>query len=407
LSGSTMGGPHRAQGSSARSLSTQARLFMAKTRVLYVSPNSLLGGGEINQMLLAANVDADSFEVEVAVCDEGPYAHELRRRGLPVAIVPMHPLRFRSRSAPSPRSVYRLLRHIRKVSADLVHSSSLPADHHSAIAARLAGVPVIHDVQTIIYRAMPVDRWRAANSARIICISHAIRRAMARAGLPVDNTEIIYSGVDPKTRECADGPRIREEFGLTGSDVIAIASRLSPEKGQENFLRAAALVEDRFPNARFLVAGGAIYAPHSYQAHLRQLATDLGLGGRVIFTGFRKDIADVIDAADVLVCAADEEALGRVVLEAMALAKPVIATKAGGPCETVEDGVTGLLVPPRDFESLARAMARLLSDTAAARRMGSMGRRRAACLYTLKQNTEKVQELYRQVLAERAKGSGK
>jgi len=375
---------------------------MAKTRIMYVSPNSLLGGGEINQMLLASNVDRSAFDVEVAVCDDGPYAEELRRRGIAATVVPMPPLRLRSRSAPSPLSVFRLYRHIGRVRPDIVHSSSLPADHHSAIAGRAANVPVIHDAQTIIYRAMPLERWRAASSARVICISHAIRKAMARAGLPTHNTEVIYSGVDPGIRGKADGPRARRKFDLVGRDVIGIASRLSPEKGHENFLRAAAALKDRFPNARFLVAGGAIYAPREYEARLKQLAINLGLVGRVVFTGFRKDALDLIDATDVMVCAADEEALGRVVLEAMALAKPVIATKAGGPCETVEDGVTGLLVPPGNFSALAEAIAKLLSDMDGARRMGKLGQQRAARLYTLRQNVEKVQDLYRRVLSQRA-----
>jgi len=296
----------------------------------------------------------------------------------------------------------------------------------------MANVPVIHDAQTIIYRTMPLRpknrrageqesrrlslfhlftylsspvlymRWRAASSARVICISHAIRDAMARAGLPTHNTEVIYSGVDPGIRGKANGPRAREELDLVGRDVVGIASRLSPEKGQEIFLRAAAALKDRFPNARFLIAGGPIYAPRDYEAHLKQLALSLGLVGRVVFTGFRKDALDVIDATDVMVCAADEEALGRVVLEAMALAKPVIATRAGGPCETVEDGVTGLLVPPRDFASLAEAIAKLLSDMDVARCMGKLGEQRAARLYTLSQNIQKVQELYRRILSERA-----
>ena len=381
--------------------------LMARTKILYVSPNSLLGGGEINQMLLAGHVDKRTFDVEVVVCSEGPYADELRRLDIPVTVLPARPVRFRSRKAPSPASALRLLRHIRRVKPDLVHSSSLPEDYHSAIAAWMAKVPVVHDAQTIVHRTMPLDRWRAAKSARVICISNAIRNALARAKISIHNTEIIYSGVDMQSTRSADGPRIRRELGLTGHEVVGIASRLSPEKGQAHFLRAAASLKGRFPNARFLIAGGALYAPQGYETYLHQLSFGLGLTDQVIFTGFRKDVLDVIDAMDVLVCAADEEALGRVVLEAMALAKPVIATKAGGPCETVEDGVTGVLVPPKHAASLAGAIAGLLSDAAAARRMGTLGRERALRLYTLEQNVAKVQELYHAILAERTAGGSK
>lgn len=377
---------------------------MARKKILYVSPNSLLGGGEINQMLLMSNVDEHAFDVEAVVSAEGPYAEELRRRNIAVTVIPMEPVRLRSRKAPSPAAAFRLFRHVRRLAADLIHSSSLPEDHHSAAAGLMARVPVIHDAQTIIHRRMPFDRWRAASSARVICISRAIQSSLARAGLPTHNTEIIYSGMDPLISETADRLKIRSEFSLENRDVVGIASRLSPEKGQEHFLRAAASVMDRFPNARFLIAGSAMYAPDGYDAYLEQLAGKLGLADRVIFTGFRRDALDVIHATDVFVCAADEEALGRVVLEAMALGKPVIATDAGGPRETIEDGTTGLLVPPKDFRSLAEAMARLLSDMSAAREMGARGKRRAADLYTLTQNVEKVQQLYHEVLEQRATG---
>ena len=377
---------------------------MARKKILYVSPNSLLGGGEINQMLLMTNVDQRAFDVEAAVSAEGPYTEELRRRNIAVTVIPMEPVRLRSRKAPSAAAAFRLFRHVRRSAADLIHSSSLPEDHHSAAAGLMTRVPVIHDAQTIIHRTMPFDRWRAASSARVICISRAIQSSLARAGLPTHNTEIIYSGVDPLMSETADRLKIRSEFSLENCDVVGIASRLSPEKGQEQFLRAAASVMDRFPNARFLIAGSAMYAPDGYDAYLEQLAGKLGLADRVIFTGFRRDAPDVIHATDVFVCAADEEALGRVVLEAMALGKPVIATDAGGPRETIEDGTTGLLVPPKDHRSLAQAMARLLSDMSAAREMGARGKRRAADRYTLAQNVEKVQQLYHKVLERRAIG---
>ena len=372
---------------------------MAKRRILYISPNSLLGGGEINQMLLVHNLDRSRFEAEVAVCEEGPYAGELRRLDVPVTILPMAPLRVRGWTFPSALSLLRLYGHVRTRRPHLLHSSSLPEDHHAALAAWLAGVPVIHDVQTIMRTASPWDRWRAARSAKLVCISDAIQASLARARLPVHRSEVIYSGVDPDLRKQVEGLRIRQELGLGGFDVIGIASRLSPEKGHEYFLKAAALLKDRFPQARFLVVGGPLYAPHGYEDRLKRLAGSLGLDGRALFTGFRRDVLSVMAAMDVLVCAADEEALGRVVLEAMALGKPVIATRAGGPLETVQDGLTGLLVPPRDAASLASAMEKLLVDLDAGRRMGVLGKARVQTYYTIRQNVQHVQRLYDEVLA--------
>ena len=374
-----------------------------KRKILYVSPNSLMGGGEINQMLLIANLDPATYDVEVVVGGQGPYADELRKKGVRVSVLPMPCLRLRSRRLPSPVSLILLYRHLLDVKPHLVHSSSLPEDHHSALAARLARVPVVHDVQTIVHRAHGLDRWRAAHSAAVICISRAIRQSVARARLAAPMTEVIYSGVDVEAAHNADGLKVRRELNLSACDVIGIASRLSPEKGQEYFLQAAASLKDRFPNARFLVAGGPLYAPAHYDDHLKHLACKLGLGSQAIFTGFRGDILNVMAAMDVLVCAADQEALGRVVLEAMALGKPVIATRAGGPMEIVEHGVTGFLVPPRDAAALAGAISTCLSDLDAARRMGHTGRERAQTLYTIRNNVRQVHRLYDEILTPAAR----
>jgi len=373
---------------------------------MYISPNALLGGGEINQMLLAEHLDRNRYVPEVVVSADGPYADELRLRNIDVHVLPIKPIRVRSRRLPSPAAVLMLYRHIRRRRPAIVHSSSLPEDLHSSVAARLAGVPVIHDVQTMLYRSAPFDRWRASTSARVICISHAIRNSMARVRLPTHNTEVIYSGVDMAVHGRADGRAFRDEFALGNAPVVGIASRLSPEKGHDYFLRAAAALKERFPNALFLVVGGTTYAPRQYEMYLKDLCHALGLDKRVVFTGFRRDALSAIAAMDVLVCAADEEALGRVVLEAMALGKPVIATRAGGPCETVEDGVTGVLVRPKDARALAIAIANTLDNLESAREMGQRGRQRAAERYSIEQNVEKVQEVYRVVLARRLMGGG-
>ena len=370
-----------------------------RRRILFVNPNTLLGGGEISQKILITNLDRARYDVHVVVGGDGPYAEELRSAGLKPIVVPLRCLRVRSRRLPTPISVWRLYRHIMNIRPHLVHSISLPQDYHSAIAASYAGVPVIHDVRTMVDRGMFFDRWRARHSAAVICISNAIRDSMDRARIVPPITEVVYNGVDPDLHKQADGLKIRRELNLSGCDIIGIASRLAPEKGHEYFLQAAALLKDKFPSCRFLIVGGPMYAPAGYETHLKQVALTLGLENRVIFTGFRKDVLDAMAAMDVLVCAADEEALGRVVLEAMALGKPVVATRAGGPPEIVDDGVTGLLVPPRDAESLAAALSTCLSDLDGARRMGLQGQQKVQAQFATQQTVEKLQNLYERILA--------
>jgi len=211
--------------------------------------------------------------------------------------------------------------------------------------------------------------------------------------------DVICSGVDPAVRESVDPLSVRRELGLDGCEVVGMASRLAPEKGHGCFLQAAAMLMNQFPVCRFVIVGSPMYAPADYESHLRRMTARLGLDGRVIFTGFRPDVLEVMAAMDVFVCAADEEALGRAVLEAMALGKPVVATKAGGLTETVVDGVTGFLVPPRDPAAMASAIATCMANPDTAREMGMRGRERVQTFYSLQQNVDRVQCLYQRILA--------
>ena len=376
-----------------------------KHRILYVNPNSLMGGGEINQLALIRHIDRSRFDVQAVVGAGGPYVDALRAAGIQTKVIQFEYLRLGSRRLPTPASVAELYRHVQEDGPHVIHSASLAEDHHSAIAALRARVPMVHDQQTMVPRALLFDKWRARHSAAIICISNAIRDSLLNAGMAAPIVEVIYSGVDPDIHKEVDGLRIRRELNLSGFDVVGIASRLAPEKGHTYFLQAAALLKDKFPNCKFIVVGSPMYAPPEYEVDLREAASSLGLDDQIIFTGFRADVLHVMAAMDVLVCAADEEALGRVVLEAMALGKPVVATRAGGIVETVVDGVTGFLVPPRDPASLASAISACLTDLDAARRMGLKGQERVREFYSIHQNADRVQRLYRRILEPASGGS--
>jgi glycosyltransferase involved in cell wall biosynthesis len=170
----------------------------------------------------------------------------------------------------------------------------------------------------------------------------------------------------------------REAVGCNGNPLVGIVGRLEAWKGQEVFLRAAARISASNRGTVFAVIGGV--TPDKDQAYLSRLLTlakELRLDGRVHFVGHATDVFPWFDALDVCVHATDGEPFGLVLVEAMALGKPLVATALGGPVEIVEEGVSGLLVPPGDDEALAEAICRLLSDTAFAARLAEGGRRRA------------------------------
>ena len=178
-----------------------------------------------------------------------------------------------------------------------------------------------------------------------------------------------------------------------------MTSRLSREKGQHTLLEAVALLKERFPNLFVLLVGDHIFAEDAeVPKSLRQMADRLGISGRVIFTGFRRDVPRLYAAMDVFILATDLEACGRVLFEAMAMGKPVIGTDNGGTPEIVVDRVTGLLFPYGDAKGLSEKIAWLLEHPAEMARMGIAGRRRVEENFTIEQYMEKTQKVYLELL---------
>jgi glycosyltransferase involved in cell wall biosynthesis len=185
-----------------------------------------------------------------------------------------------------------------------------------------------------------------------------------------------------------------------------MVGHLTPWKGHEVFLEIARAVADRIPRSRFVVVGGSIYETHGHAGYpeiLRQKTAALGLSDRVTFLGIRDDIPELLAGLDVLVHSPTApEPFGRVLAEAMAVGRPVVAARCGGIPEVVEDGVTGFmtgfLVPSADVGAFTAAVVRLLEDPVQCRRLGGAGRRRAEARFGIEAHAAGVLEAYRAVL---------
>ncbi|PYO27018.1 MAG: glycosyltransferase family 1 protein, partial [Candidatus Rokuibacteriota bacterium] len=198
----------------------------------------------------------------------------------------------------------------------------------------------------------------------IVANAEAVKRWLVDEGYDERRITVIHNGIDaaPYGKTAADG-RLHQELGLPpGAPLIAVLCRLSPIKGLEYFLEAATTLAASVPEARFLIVGEADAQDAEYRRRLEAYADRLGLGRRVVFTGLRLDVPAVLDEVAVSVLPSLSEGLSNVLLESMAAGVPVVATRVGGNPEAVEEGVTGLLVPPRDAAGLAGAIARVLED---------------------------------------------
>jgi len=305
--------------------------------------------------------------------------------------------------------VLRIARLACRMKADVIHTNGTKAHLIGGLAGRLAGVPVawhLHD--------FPPSEWAgrafAIAARRLPAAMFSTSRAVAAAAKTVaGRTPIttVYNPVDLGEFHPAISPKgLRRTLGI-GEDVpvVGLVAHLTRWKGHELFLSIARSLASSPRRPCFVVAGGPIYETNGHAGYadfLRKRAAELGLSDRVTFLGEREDVADVMAGLAVLVhTPTAPEPFGRVLAEAMAVGRPVVAARCGGIPEVVEDRVTGLLVAPGDVSGFASAVARLLDDPQLRADLGAAGRARVASLFGCDTYIDKILDVYRDIIAGR------
>ncbi|HID63265.1 MAG TPA: glycosyltransferase family 1 protein [Anaerolineae bacterium] len=292
-----------------------------------------------------------------------------------------------------------IIRAIRRNKIDLVHvNTGLRHGKPGIIAARLTQRPCICHVR-MFDRLNPFDKLFSRFVDRFIYISEAVAKNYASQGVPAAKGEVIHNAVElSEFAVGGDGASVRSEFGWTVQErLVGVIGRLDWWKGHEYFLEALAQAAEQLPYLRGLIVGEPENSPmnRAYLQRLKHLVESLELEDKVVFTGFRTDVPRLIAALDVVVLSSSApEPFGRVVIEGMAAGKPVIATAAGGVPEIIEDGVSGILVPPKDARAMGKAILRLLSDREMARRMGLAARQRVEERFSARGYVAATQKAY-------------
>lgn len=372
------------------------------TRVLIVSPFSLIGGGEISILTIMKYLDRKRFSLSLVCYDEGPFPERARASGIETVVIPYR------RQADSAWVVWRLVRFMRRGKFDVVHVNSL--DLRAVVAARLAGIPCIGHLR-VIHRFTWRDRLAVRLTRRCLASSQAVvDHFCSHAPSLCGKFKVAHCSVDvPAGIAPAD---IRKEFGLPpGSLLVGAVGRVDPWKGYEFLIEAARLVAGEEPQARFFLVGSPDWRSEEQVAYfhsLQKMATDAGLAGRCFFMGFREDVLPVIAAFDIIVVpsyeiadrrAARGEGFGRVAAEAMAMRRPVIASASGGLSEIVIHDVTGYLVTPKDAGAISRAILTLARDPSLRAAMGKAGAERFAQLCSPQRKVCQIEDTYDQVIA--------
>ena len=300
-----------------------------------------------------------------------------------------------------------LARELRARRIDVVNGHNPTGATYGTIAARMAGVPaVVRTEHSIHYRGRggrfyaPVEALITAQSDRVICVCEASRRSHAsRFGWAAGRFVTVLNGVSDTAAPARARAETRAALGVAPFAPLALTvGSLTPQKSQDVLLEAMHRAAGRAPDAVLLVAGegrlrDALLAQHA----------ELGLGGRVRFLGARDDVADLLEASDLMVLSSSREGLPVTLLEAMRAGRAAIATDVGGNAEAVADGVTGRIVPVGDAARMADALAELLGDPARLAAFGAAGHARWREKFTATGMVRATEAIYREVLARRGR----
>lgn len=264
------------------------------------------------------------------------------------------------------RALRRLRRLMKERAVDIVHTHSSIDSWLGALAARSLGIPVVRSRHVTIPIRYPFV-YRLAD--RIITSGDRAAAVVRDAGIGGSRIVAISAGVDAsRFHPGVSGKTVRDELGLHGR-VVGLVANVRGSKGHRYFLEAAQAVLRESPDVRFLIVGDGVGFDD-----VGRRVRDMGLERAVVMTGFRRDVPEVLAALDVLALPSiKSEAVSQVLLQALAIGAPVVATTIGGSPELVRDGVTGRLVPPEDGAALAAAILDLLRDPDRAREMARAG----------------------------------
>jgi glycosyltransferase involved in cell wall biosynthesis len=365
-------------------------------RVAYLIDSLHRAGAQKHLAQLVSRLDHTRFTAEVVtLLRDGPVADELRARGIPVASLQLGRLY-------APRGLaglVRLAKRLRALGVDILHTYLVSANVYGTLAGRMAGVPALITTRRDTgfsrnWRLGLVERWLInPHVDRVVAVSPAVAaRTRREHGLTPDRVVTIENGVDLESWDPRRHRReeSRRDWRLAPEDVaVGVVAHLSPIKGHQDFLRAAARIAGRVPQTRFFLIGDG-----PLRASLTALAAASGIGDRVVFTGERDDVGRLLAMLDLVVVPSHTEGMSNALLEAMAMARPVLATDVGGNPDVVEDGRTGQLVPPGDAAALAAAMLELIESPEAAAEMGRAARRAVAERFSLERMVSRYEQLY-------------
>ncbi len=357
------------------------------------------GGLELQALEISKQLKYRTHRVWLACMQGSRLEHEART--CDIAVLPLT-----IRSYIHPIAITKLARFIKREGIDVIHCQHSKDIATLVPAKKLSGenCPIVLSkrVGSYVKKKDLFHRFTYANVDRVLAISDVIHRnVLETTPVPPERVMTLHDAVDTEMFSLGrvSRERARREFGFKDDTlVVGFVGRFSPGKGHEEFLEAASILNKKYGNIRFLIVGEASYGEQMYEQRIRAMSKALKLDSVVRFTGYRKDVPDLMASFDIFAFPSHAEAFGLVLIEAMAMERPVVSTNCDGVLDIVVDGRTGFYVNPRNTKQLAEAIEKLGADTELREKMGKAGRRRVEEFFDRRKQIARIEEIYYELL---------
>jgi len=377
-----------------------------RRRIAFLIPVSEAGGAEQSLLQTIALLPRDRYDLWAVLPSGGSLSERLKALGTSVVPYPLrrfqrtgHPFRLARDFWAIHRAARDLAAWCRETGIALLHANGDQALLVAGPTARRAGIPCVRHARDWTAPDL-LGRWLARQADHTIAVSQAVADRIIQAA-PRGPVSVVYNGFDVESwRQAAGQGSFRQAQGIpSGALVIGMVAQPVAWKRADLFIEAAQRIGRERSDAHFVMAlGDRFGGGEAYLRALTQQIQTTGMTDRFHRLGWREDIASVMNAFDILLHPADGEPFGRVVVEAMALEKAVVAVRQGGPAETIREGQEGLLVPPGDPVAMAEAVLTLARDPALRRQMGQAARRRVEKAFSLSQHRDGIEAVYDRLL---------
>lgn len=344
-------------------------------------------GGQRQSFFLARELRRRGYSCHLVVQPGSPLFDRARGAGLSVL-----PLRMRGEL--DVWGILRLALLMRRRKCQLIHTHDAHSTALGAAAARLAGVPLRVVSRRVDFPLQPnaFSRWKYTRGVDcIVAISEGVKKVLVKGGIDPKVIRVVPSGIDFSVYvEVQKSDYLRRELSFAPDDfLVGIVAHLADHKGHRYLIKASKILKDIAPKVKVIIVGEG-----PLRMELDRLAKGVRVEDIVFFLGFRKDVPQILSSLDLFVLSSYLEGMGSSLLDAMACRLPVVATRVGGIPEVVIQGETGLLVPPRRPESLARAIFKLYTDRELACRLGQKGFEVVHRKYSAESMAQKIIRIY-------------